>query len=169
VQKERKFVHVIRANGPTRTAVALAVAALVAAAGIMVGATMAGAAPLPNPHPHPTGSPSPHPSHTPTSQLDVTKLSISNKVIAHGKHHGDTVTGVLTDEGTGVANEKVTLEARSGVKPRWVVVATGTTDSTGTVSFTVSPKVKTQYELVFAGDSTFKASDSNVITLRPVK
>ena len=162
-------MHAIRANGPTRTAVALAVAALVAAAGIFIGATMAGAAPLSGPNPHPTKSPSPHPSHTPTSQLDVTKLSISNKVIAHGKHHGVTVTGVLTDEGTGVANEKVTLESRSGVKPRWVVVATGTTDSTGKVSFTVSPKVKTQYELVFAGDSTFKASDSNVITLLRVK
>ena len=163
-------MHAIRANRSTRTAVALAAAALVAAAGIMVGATVASAAPHPNPHPHPTPSPTasgtPSPKH---SQLDVTKLSISNKVIAHGKHHGDTVTGVLTDEGTGVANEKVTLEARSGVKPRWTVVATGTTDSTGTVGFTVSPKVKTQYELVFAGDSTFKASESNVITLLRVK
>jgi ABC-type glycerol-3-phosphate transport system substrate-binding protein len=168
VQKERKFVHAIRANGPTRTAVALAVAALVAAAGIMIGATVASAAPHPNPHPTPTptASGTPNPKH---SKLDPTKLSISNKVIAHGKHHGDTVTGVLTDEGTGVANEKVTLEARSGVKPRWTVVATGTTGTGGTVSFTVSPKVKTQYELVFAGDSTYKASDSNVITLLRVK
>ena len=53
--------------------------------------------------------------------------------------------------------------------PTRAVVATGTTGTGGTVSFTVSPKVKTQYQLVFAGDSTYKASESNVVTLRPVK
>jgi hypothetical protein len=37
------------------------------------------------------------------------------------------------------------------------------------VSFTVTPKVKTQYELVFAGDSTHKGSASDVVTLRPVR
>jgi hypothetical protein len=49
------------------------------------------------------------------------------------------------------------------------MLATGTTGTDGTISFTVTPKVKTQYQLVFAGDSTHKASESNVVTLRAVK
>ena len=158
-------MHDTRIPGPARIAVALAVAAL-AVAGTLATAAAVNAVPQPNPHP--TGSPSPKPSHTPKATLDPTKLSISNKVIAHGKHHGDVVSGVLTSDDAGVASEKITLEARSGVKQRWVVVTTGTTATGGTVSFTVTPKVKTQYELVFAGDSTYKASDSNVITLRPI-
>ncbi len=158
-------MYVSRVSVPTRIAVALAAAAL-AAAGILTTATAVSAAPHPNPHPTPTASPTPNPKH---SKLDPTKLSISNKVIAHGRHHADVINGVLSSDGTGLANETVTLEARSGVKPRWTVVATGTTAAGGTVSFTVSPKVKTQYQLVFAGDSTHKASDSNVITLRPVR
>jgi hypothetical protein len=149
VQKERKFVHVIRVPKLTRTASAVAAAALIAAAGILAGATVASAAPHP--------------------KLDPTKLSISNKAIAHGKHHADAVSGVLTSDGAGLASETVTLQDRTGVKPRWTVVATGTTATGGTVSFTVTPKVKTQYELVFAGDSTYQGSQSNVITLRPVK
>jgi len=142
-------VQVIRVPKLTRAASAAAAVALIAAAGILAGATVASAAPHP--------------------KLDPTKLSISNKVIAHGKHHADAVSGVLTSDGAGIASETVTLEDRTGVKPRWAVVATGTTATGGTVSFTVTPKVKTQYELVFAGDSTYQGSQSNVITLRPVK
>lgn len=142
-------MHVIRVPKLTRTASAVAATALIAAAGILAGATAAGAAPHP--------------------KLDPTKLSISNKVIAHGKHHADAVSGVLTSDGAGIANETVTLQDRTGVKPRWAVVATGTTATGGTVAFTVTPKVKTQYELVFAGDSTYQGSQSNVITARPVK
>jgi len=162
-----------RVSVPIRTTVALAVAALTVS-GILAIAATASAAPFASPHPHPTKSASPSPTASATttpkhSKLDPTQLSISNKVIAHGKHHGDAVNGVLTSDGPGLANETVTLEARSGVKPRWTVVATGTTATGGTVSFTVTPKVKTQYELVFTGDATHKASDSNVITLRPVR
>ena len=159
-------MHDTRVPLPARVAVALAVAAL-AVAGIMATASAVNAAPHPNPHP--TVSPSPKASHTPHPKLDPTKLSISNKAIAHGKHHADAVSGVLRSDGSGLANEKVTLEARSGVNPRWAVVATGTTATGGTVSFTVTPKVRTQYELVFAGDSTYRGSQSNVITLRPVR
>jgi hypothetical protein len=75
---------------------------------------------------------------------------------------------VLTSDGTGLASQSVTLEDRTGVKPRWTVVAAGITATGGTVSFTVAPKVKTQYELVFAGASAYRGSQSNVITLRPI-
>jgi hypothetical protein len=108
-------------------------------------------------------------SAAPKPKLDPTRLSISNQVIAHGKHHVDAVTGLLSSDGTGVADETVALEARMGVKPRWKVVATGMTGTSGTITFDVTPKVKTQFKYVFAGDSTYRASQSNVVTLRPVK
>ena len=142
-------MHAIRVPLPTRVAVAVAATALTAG-GIIAAATAVSAAPHPKP--------------------DATRLSISNKVIAHGRHHADAVTGVLSSDGTGVAHETVALEARMGVKPRWRVVDAGTTGTNGAITFTlVTPKVKTQFKLVFAGDSTYRASHSNVITLRPAK
>ena len=101
--------------------------------------------------------------------LDATKLSIKNKAIAHGKHHADAITGVLRDGRTRVAGETITLDSRTGKKPRWTVVTTGTTGATGSVTFTVAPTARTQYKLVFAGDKTFRKSHSNVITLKAVK
>jgi hypothetical protein len=141
-------MRVIRVPLPTRAAAAIAATALTAG-GIMAAATVVSAAPQPKP--------------------DATRLSISNKVVAHGKHHVDAVTGVLSSDHKGVAHESVALEARTGVAPRWKVVATGTTGTAGAVTFTVAPKVKTQFKLVFAGDSRFRESHSNVITLLRVK
>jgi hypothetical protein len=48
-------------------------------------------------------------------------------------------------------------------------VATGTTGTGGTITFDVTPKVKTQFKYVFAGEGTYRASHSNVITLSPPK
>ena len=141
-------MHAIRVPLRTRAAAAVAATALTAG-GIMAAATVVSAAPKP--------------------KLDATRLSISNRVIAHGKHHVDAVTGVLSSDGTGVAGETVALEARMGVAPRWKVVATGMTGTGGTITFDVTPKTKTQFKYVFAGDSTHRASHSNVITLRPAK
>jgi|SRR5215469_7496818 len=101
--------------------------------------------------------------------LDATTLSIKNKAIARAKHHADAITGVLRDERKGVAGETITLDSRTGKKPRWTVVTTGTTDANGSVTLTVAPTTRTQYKLVFAGDSTFRKSHSNVITLKAVK
>jgi hypothetical protein len=141
-------MHAIRVTLPTRVAAVVAATALTAG-GIMAAASMASAAPKP--------------------KLDATRLSISNKVIAHGKHHVDAVTGVLSSDHKGVAGETVALEARMGVKPRWKVVATGATGTGGAITFDVTPTMKTQFKYVFAGDSTFRASHSNVVTLSPVK
>jgi hypothetical protein len=142
-------MHAIRVPLPTRVAVAVAATALTAG-GIIAAATAVNAAPHPKP--------------------DATRLSISNKVIAHARHHVDALTGVLSSDGTGVAHETVALEARMGVAPRWKVVDTGTTGANGAITFTlVTPKTKTQFKLVFAGDSTYRASHSNVITLSPVR
>jgi 5-hydroxyisourate hydrolase-like protein (transthyretin family) len=141
-------MRAMQASLLTRFGSAAAVAVL-ATGGVMATATAASAA-----------------GHKP---LDATTLSIKNKAIAHAKHHADAITGVLRDERTGVASETITLDSRTGKKPRWTVVTTGTTDSTGSVTFTVAPTARTQYKLVFAGDSTFRKSHSNVITLKAVK
>ena len=138
-------MHPIRV---TRAAMAVIVAALTA--GGIITATAVSAAPQP--------------------KLQATRLSISNKVIAHGRHHVDAVTGVLSSSHKGVAHETVALEARVGVKPRWKVVAIGTTGASGAITFdVVTPKTKTQFKYVFAGDASYRASHSNVITLKPVR
>lgn len=142
-------MHAIRVPLSTRAGVAVA-ATVLTAGGIAATATAVSAAPHPKP--------------------DATRLSISNKVVAHGKHHVDAVTGTLSSDGEAVADETVALEARMGVKPRWKVVDTGATGTNGAITFTlVTPTVKTQFKLVFAGDSTYRASHSNVITVKPVK
>jgi len=143
-------MRAMQASLLTRFGSAAAVAVL-ATGGAMATATAASAAGHPKP------------------KLDATTLSIKNKVIAHGKHHADAITGVLRDEHTRVANEKITLDARTGKKRRWTAVTSGTTDATGSVTFTVTPTRTTQFKLVFAGDSTFGKSHSNVITLKAVK
>jgi peptidoglycan DL-endopeptidase CwlO len=141
-------MHAIRVPLPTRVAAAIAATALTAG-GIMAAATVASAAPKP--------------------KTDATTLSISNKVVAHGRHHVNAVTGILRSGHAGVAHETVALEARMGVKQRWKVVATGATGTAGAITFDVTPKAKTQYKYVFAGEGTYRASHSNVITLSPPK
>jgi hypothetical protein len=143
-------MRTIRASLLTRVSSAAAVAVL-ATGGVMATAAAASAA---NGHPKP---------------LDATMLSIKNKPIAHAKHHADALTGVLRDGRTGVAGATITLDSRTGKKPRWTVVTTGTTGADGSVTFTVAPTTRTQYKMVFAGDSTFRKSHSNVITLKAVK
>lgn len=102
-------------------------------------------------------------------KLQATTLSIKNKAIAHGKHHADLITGVLKSHRKGVAGETITLDARTGKKPRWVSAGTATTGADGSAQFTVAPTARTQYKLVFAGDSTHRKSHSNTITLKAVK
>jgi len=135
----------MRASLLTRFGSAATVAVL-ATGGVMATATAASAAGHPK-------------------SLDATTLSIRNRAIVRHHHHADAITGVLRDEHTRVAGETITLDSRTGKKPRWTVVATGTTDANGSVTFTVAPTTRTQFKLVFAGDSTFRKSHSNVITL----
>jgi hypothetical protein len=103
-----------------------------------------------------------------------TTLSIKNKAIAHNHHHADAITGVLRSHRKGVNGETVTLESRTGKKPRWVsagsgTTATGTDGVAGEVTITVTaPTVKTQYKLVFGGDTAnhLRKSHSNTITIK---
>jgi hypothetical protein len=98
-----------------------------------------------------------------------TTLSIRNKAIAHSRHHADAITGVLRSHHKGVVGATVTLDSRTGKKPRWAVAGTGTTGTGGAVTFTVAPAARTEYKLVFAGTSSLRKSHSNVITLKAVK
>ena len=138
-------MRAMRASLLTRFGSAATVAVL-ATGGVMATATAASAAGHPK-------------------SLDATTLSIRNRAIVRHHHHADAITGILRDEHTRVAGETITLDSRTGKKPRWTVVATGTTDTNGSVTFTVAPTTRTQFKLVFAGDSTFRKSHSNVITL----
>ena len=134
----------------TRFGSAAAVAVL-ATGGAMATATAASAAGHPKPPKH----------------LDATTLSIKNSPIAHVRHHGVTsISGVLRDEHTRVPNEKITLDARSGKKRRWTAVTSGTTGADGSVTFSnITLTTRTQFKLVFGGDSAFRKSHSNVVTL----
>jgi hypothetical protein len=122
------------------------------------------------PKPHPT--PKPNPSHpggarSPGHAKLPTTLRISNNVIANYHHHGDALTGVLRSHRKGVAAETITLERRAGAQGKWVVIGTGTTAADGSVTFTVAPPTKnTQFEIVFAGDSTYRNSHSNVVSVK---
>jgi hypothetical protein len=98
-----------------------------------------------------------------------TTLSIRNKAIAHRRHHADAIAGVLRSHHKGVVGATISLDSRTGKKPRWAVVATGTTGAGGAVTFTVAPAVRTEYKLVFAGTSSLRRSHSNVITLKAAR
>ena len=78
-----------------------------------------------------------------------------------------TLTGFLKSGHTPVAFAPVMLETRTAGTKAFTVVSTKLTDSNGKVTLVVSPgKVKkVQYELVFAGDATYRGSHSQIITL----
>jgi hypothetical protein len=139
----------IRTSLPTRLGSAAAVAVL-ATGTLMATATAASAA-------------KGHVKAAPTT------LSIRNKVVAHARHHADALTGVLRSHRKGLTDEAVTLEARTGKKPRWAALGTGMTGAGGAVTFTVDPTTKTQYKLVFAGNASYRKSHSDVITLKAMK
>jgi hypothetical protein len=122
------------------------------------------------PKPRPTAKPHPsHPggAHSPGHPKLPTTLQISNKVIANYHHQADALTGVLRSHRKGVAAETITLERRAGGHSKWVVIGTGTTAADGSATFTVaSPTKRTQFEMVFAGDSTYRNSHSNVVSVK---
>ena len=80
-----------------------------------------------------------------------------------------TLTGFLKSGHTPVVNAPVTLGSRQPGTGAFAVVSIKTTDSNGKVTLVVTPRAKsgqkTQYELIFAGDTTYRGSHSQVITL----
>ena len=58
---------------------------------------------------------------------------------------------------------------RVRIPARVTAVVAATALTARGITFDVTPKAKMQFKYVFAGDSTYRASHSNVITLSPVK
>jgi 5-hydroxyisourate hydrolase-like protein (transthyretin family) len=80
-----------------------------------------------------------------------------------------TLTGYLKGGHHPVANAPVTLESRQAGARTFTVVSAKTTDSNGKVTLMVAPGAKRgqkmQYELVFAGNTIYRGSHSQIITL----
>lgn len=103
-----------------------------------------------------------------TQPPTATFLHLNNKVVAHAKHHTDTLTGTLTARRKGVSGETVTLESRTGKHRKWAAVTTAVSGTGGSLSFTIAaPATSTQYKVVFAGDATahLRKSGSNIIII----
>jgi hypothetical protein len=102
---------------------------------------------------------------------EATFVHLNNKVVAHAKHHTDTISGVLTARRKGVTGETVTLFFWS--RSHKSFLSTGLTATTGTggaFSFTITAPTRTShYEAKFAGDKTsnprLRSSHSNAITI----
>lgn len=103
--------------------------------------------------------------------LRATFLHLNSKVVAHARHHTDTISGVLTARRKGVSGETVTLFTWSRSHKSFVSTgATATTGTGGAFSFTITAPARTsKYEAKFAGDKTTKPqlrkSHSNTITI----
>lgn len=102
-------------------------------------------------------------SPKPTSlTLKAAKSSVAPKA-------KDTLTGTLKAGNTPLKNEPVKLERRAAGAKSFTLVTTKNTDSKGQVVLTVTPGTKKgqkeQYELIFAGDKSYKGSHSSIITV----
>jgi hypothetical protein len=106
-----------------------------------------------------------------TTPAEATFLHLNNKVVAHARHHTDTLSGVLKADRKGVGGETVTLFTWSRSHRSFVSTGlTATTASNGTFSFTIAaPKRTSSFEAKFPGDKTTKPqlrkSHSNTITI----
>jgi hypothetical protein len=141
----------MRASLLARLGSAAAIATL-AASGMIMGAGVANAA---------TGGKG--------HKADATYLHLNAKVVAHAKHHTDTISGTLKADRKGVSGETVTLFTWSRKHKSFMSTGlTATTGSDGTFSFTITAPTRTsKYEAKFAGDTTaqLRKSHSNVITI----
>jgi hypothetical protein len=108
------------------------------------------------------------PGRTPA---EATFLHLNSKVVAHARHHTDTLGGVLKADRKGVGGETVTLFTWSRSHRSFVSTGlTATTASNGTFSFTIAaPKRTSSFEAKFAGDThttpQLRKSHSNTITI----
>lgn len=102
-----------------------------------------------------------------TTTLTIRAVNAPDK----GDHYKATIAGKLRSHQKPVSDETVTLnERKNGVKAWTPTGDSATTDSNGKVTFTLTQTTATeQYQLVFAGDTTYKHSKSGTITVRRTK
>jgi hypothetical protein len=103
------------------------------------------------------------------TQLAKTHLTIKSASIRVNKvdKYKATINGKLRSHKAGVADEVVGLNERKAGKTKWTATGlTATTDANGAVSFTLTQtNEREQYQLSFAGDSTYKKSHSGSVTV----
>lgn len=94
----------------------------------------------------------------------ASSLSIraSRTSLAQGEH--SQVSGVLSINGSALADRRVVLEARSP-GGTWTKERANRTGPHGGVAFVVSPRADRQFRLFFAGDAVGKPSRSGVVTV----
>lgn len=98
-------------------------------------------------------------------QARSTTLTISQDTISIEPGGSDVVHGVLSQNGSPVANETVALKARTNAQQRFHLVTSSPTGTDGTVSFTVTPTVTTHYVLVHRRTATDRYARSPVATV----
>jgi hypothetical protein len=102
-----------------------------------------------------------HAPQTPTA------LSVHESASGFKGHGKVTITGTLAEGRKALGGEAVTLDIVNG--RRLVPAGSATTNRSGGVTFTVSPRATATYELVFSGTKTLAGSDSGTVTVRVSK
>jgi hypothetical protein len=110
----------------------------------------------------------PHPGKLAATHLTI--KSAKTRVTKNDKFKA-TVTGTLRSHKAPVANEVVGInERKNGVKKWTDTGLSATTDANGKVVIAlVQTNAKEQYQLAFAGDSTYRKSHSGAITVNKAK
>lgn len=107
------------------------------------------------------------------SQLAKTHLTIKSQSIRVNKNdkYKATITGTLRSHRAPVANEMIGINERDKGTKKWTATGTtATTDGNGKVVISlVQTDQKEQYQLVFAGDATYKKSHSGTVTVNKAK
>lgn len=167
-----------------RKALAMAAAGSTIAAGMLSVAATANAATVGHPSSAPTSTASPTkaptappttkaptapPSKAPKAPTRKAPTTLTAKVSAQSiKTHGrSTISGTLSSDRKALAREVVALDIINGRKV--TTAESAFTNSRGIVSFVVSPKATTTYELVFAGTHSYAASHSGTVTVRVIR
>jgi hypothetical protein len=112
-----------------------------------------------------------------TVSAKTTTLTIHAAKTTVKEHTRDTFTGMLRAGKSPVSGQKIELKQRAYGATRWSQLATKTTSSKGSVTFTVTPPApsktakshREQYELVFSGTKAYRASHSGIVTVTVTK
>lgn len=95
----------------------------------------------------------------------ATSLTISQDTVFVEPGGSDGIHGLLTQSGTPLAGATVLLKSETAKQRYYHLVTSGPTQTDGTVSFTVTPTVRTHYVLVFRKTATADYARSKVATV----
>jgi len=106
------------------------------------------------------------PTHTQLAKTHLTIKSASIRVNKVDKYKA-TITGKLRSHKAPVTDAVIGINERQAGKTKWTATGvTATTDADGKVSITLTQTdQREQYQLTFAGDSTYKKSHSGAVTV----